>query len=72
VGKAKGKGSACLDYKKEGRNYRYGKKEAFAAYESTLGSEEKNKRKEINIISAPVSGWLDLVRPVEQSRRKPL
>jgi len=48
VGKAKGKGSACLDYKKERRNYRCRKKEAFAAYESTLGGEEKSKRKEVN------------------------
>lgn len=40
MGKAKGKGSACLDCKKEGRNYRCRKKEAFSAYESPLGSEE--------------------------------
>ena len=48
MGKAKGKGSACLDYKKEGRNYCSGKNKAFTVDESSMGSEEKSKRKEVN------------------------
>jgi hypothetical protein len=59
MGKAKGKGSACLDYEKEGWNYCSGKKEAFAAYESTLGGEEKSKPEEISIVIERVSGWLE-------------
>jgi len=69
VGKAKGKGSACLDYKNERRNYRCRKKEAFAAYESTLGGEEKNKRKEISLVIERVSGWVErFVRPHSSHR----
>jgi len=48
VGRAKGKGSTCLDYKKERRNYRGWEKETLAAYESPLGGTQKSKRKEIN------------------------
>ena len=48
MGKAKGKGSACLDGKEEGRNYRRWEKETLAAYESPLGGTQKSKRKEIN------------------------
>jgi len=48
VGQAKGKGSACLDCKKEGRNYRCWTKEAFATYESPLGGTQKSRPKEVN------------------------
>ena len=48
MGKAKGKGSACLDYKKERRNYRCRKKEAFAANEGAMGSKEKSGWEEVN------------------------
>lgn len=48
MGQERGKDSTCLDGKEEGRNYRCRKKEAFAAYESTLGGTQKSKRKEIN------------------------
>jgi hypothetical protein len=47
VGRAKGKGSACLDGKEEGRNYRGWEKETLAAYESPVGGTQKSKRKEI-------------------------
>jgi hypothetical protein len=50
VGKAKGKGSASLDYKKERRNYRCRKKKAFAAYEGAMGGEEESKRQQINSV----------------------
>ena len=56
MGKAKGKGSACLDYKKEGRNYCSGKNKAFTVDESSLGGEEKSKREEVNVIRR----WLAL------------
>jgi hypothetical protein len=55
VGEAKGEGSASFDYMKEGRNYCGGKK-AFPIDESSMGGEEKSKRKEISIIIEPVSG----------------
>ena len=48
MGEEKREDGACLDYKKEGRNYRSWKEEAFPAYESSLGSTAKSKRKEVN------------------------
>lgn len=69
MGKAKGKGSTYLDVKEEGRNYCGWEKEAFAAYESTLGGEEKNKRKEISIVIERVSGWVErLLRRLVRAR----
>ena len=50
MGKAKRKGSTYLDGKEEGWNYRGWEKETLAAYESTVGGEEKNNRKEIRIV----------------------
>jgi hypothetical protein len=58
MGKAKGKGSASLDYKKEGRNYCSGKNKAFTVDESSMGSEEKSKRKEVNSTQHAFSQWL--------------
>jgi hypothetical protein len=63
VGKAKRKGSACLDGKEEGRNYRGWEKETLAAYESPLGSKKESDRKEISTVIEPISGSLQrLVR----------
>jgi len=58
VGKAKGKGSACLVCKKEGRDYCSGKKKAFTVDESSMGGEEKSKRKEVNSTQHAFSQWL--------------
>jgi hypothetical protein len=58
VGKAKRKGSACLDHKNEGRNYCSGKNKAFTVDESSMGSEEKSKRKEVNSTQHAFSQWL--------------
>src|SRR5712691_13232580 len=53
MGEEKRENGACLDYKKEGRNYRSWKEEAFPAYESSLGSQEKSGREEVSVVIAP-------------------
>jgi hypothetical protein len=49
MGQKKGNESTCLDYKKERRNYRCGKKKAFTADEGAVGGK-KESRKEVNIV----------------------
>ena len=61
MGKAKGKGSACLNGKEEGRNYRGWEKETLAAYESPLGGTQKSNPTEINSAQRGFIVWLGLV-----------
>jgi hypothetical protein len=44
---------------KERWAYTSGSRETFAADESSVGSEEKSKRKEVSIVIQRVSGWLE-------------
>ncbi len=53
MGEEKREDGACLDYKKEGRNYRSWKEEAFPAYESAMGGTAKSGREEVSVVIAP-------------------
>jgi len=53
MGEEKREDGACLDDKKEGRNYRSWKEEAVRAYESAMGGTAKSKRKEVSVVIAP-------------------
>ncbi len=48
MGKEKRKNNCCQDYAEKGRHYRGWPQKTFPTYESSLGGEEKSKRKEVN------------------------